>query len=227
MAAGEFGGLGGTGSASGIWRALDASANRAAEALRVLEDVLRFGLDDGHLTRLAKDLRHDLAAALTRHGLGQRTAARDVGGDVGVGIEAEAGLSRAGLADLVAANAARAAQALRSLQECSAVVAPEASGGFESIRYRLYTLERAATTALTWWPRRRSNRPRRGCRPRGGGPTVRRRRCPPCSPTLLSARPRSSLGCALSSSSRPRRSCGCAWNGGRTSRTAPTRRTCC
>jgi thiamine-phosphate pyrophosphorylase len=148
MAAGESGGLGGTGSASGIWRALDASANRAAEALRVLEDVLRFGLDDGHLTRLAKDLRHDLAAALTRHGLGQRMAARDVGGDVGVGIEAEAGLSRAGLADLVAANAARAAQALRSLQECSAVVAPEASGGFESIRYRLYTLERAATTAV-------------------------------------------------------------------------------
>jgi len=148
MAAGETGGLGGQGGTSGIWRALDASANRAAEALRVLEDAVRFGLDDGHLTRLAKDLRHDLAAALGRHGLWRRTAARDVIGDVGVGIEAEACLSRGGLADLVAANAARAAQALRSLQECAAVVAPEAAGGFESIRYRIYTLERAAVTAV-------------------------------------------------------------------------------
>ncbi len=148
MAAGESGGLGGQGGTSGIWRAVDASANRAAEALRVLEDAVRFGLDDGHLTRLAKDLRHDLAAALARHGLWRRTAARDVIGDVGAGIEAEAGLSRGGLADLVAANAARAAQALRSLQECAAVVAPEAAVGFESIRYRIYTLERAAVTAV-------------------------------------------------------------------------------
>ena len=148
MAAGESGGLGGQGSTTGIWRAIDASANRAGEALRVLEDVLRFGLDDEHLTRLAKDLRHDLAGALVRHGLGRRTAARDVIGDVGAGLEAEAALSRSGLADLIAANAARAAQALRSLQECAAVVATEATAGFESIRYRVYTLERAATTAV-------------------------------------------------------------------------------
>ena len=148
MAAGESGGLGGQGGTSGIWRAVDASANRATEALRVLEDAVRFGLDDEHLTRLAKDLRHDLTAELARHGLWRRTAARDVIGDVGVGIEAGAGLSRGGLADLVAANAARAAQALRSLQECVAVVAPEAVGGFESVRYRVYTLERAAVSAV-------------------------------------------------------------------------------
>jgi hypothetical protein len=37
MAAGESGGLGGQGSTTGIWRAIDASANRAGEALRVLE----------------------------------------------------------------------------------------------------------------------------------------------------------------------------------------------
>ncbi|RLS84130.1 MAG: thiamine phosphate synthase [Planctomycetota bacterium] len=148
MAAGESGGLGGQGSTTGIWRAIDASANRAGEALRVLEDVLRFGLDDEHLTRLAKDLRHDLAGVLTRHGLWRRMAARDVIGDVGAGLEAEAALSRSGLADLVAANAARAAQALRSLQECAAVVATEATAEFESLRYRVYTLERAATTAV-------------------------------------------------------------------------------
>ena len=150
MTPGESGELGGHGreGTSGIWRAVDASANRAAEALRVLEDVLRFGLDDEHLTRLAKDLRHDLAGVLSRHGLWRRTAARDVIGDVGVGVAAEATLARGGLTDLVAANAARATQALRSLQECAAVVAAEAAAGFESIRYRTYTLERAALAAV-------------------------------------------------------------------------------
>ncbi|MFM7208165.1 MAG: thiamine phosphate synthase [Planctomycetaceae bacterium] len=148
MASGEAGGLGGQGCDPGIWRAVDASANRAGEALRVLEDVIRFGLDDGHLTRLAKELRHDLAAVLAGHGLWRRTAARDVDGDVGTGVEAESRLARGGLADLVAANAARAEQALRSLQECAAVVAAGAVAGFESVRYRTYVLERAALAAV-------------------------------------------------------------------------------
>jgi len=150
MTTGESGELGESGwqGGAGIWRMLDASANRASEALRVLEDVLRFGLDDDQLTRTAKDLRHDLAGAVSRHGLWRRTAARDVIGDVGVGVEAQAVLPRGGLADLVAANAARAAQALRSLQECAAVVAIAAVPVFESLRYRVYTLERAALAAV-------------------------------------------------------------------------------
>jgi thiamine-phosphate pyrophosphorylase len=149
MATSESGELGGHGQsgAAGVWRAIDASANRAAEALRVVEDVVRFGLDDEHLTRLAKDLRHDLASVLSRHGLWRRTASRDAVGDVGVGIEPEARLRRGGLVDVVAANTARATQALRSLEEFAAVVAEGAAGGFESIRHRVYTLERAAITA--------------------------------------------------------------------------------
>lgn len=146
MERGESGRTGGYG-AAGVWRAIDASANRAGEALRVLEDVLRFGLDDEHLTGLAKNLRHDLAAVLGHHGLRSRITARDVHGDVGVGLEAATRLPRGGVADLVTANAARAAQALRSLQECTAVVADDTPAAFEAIRYRLYTLERAAVVA--------------------------------------------------------------------------------
>jgi hypothetical protein len=52
------------GTGAGVWRAIDASANRAGEALRVIEDVVRFILDDAHLTGIAKNLRHELAAAL-------------------------------------------------------------------------------------------------------------------------------------------------------------------
>lgn len=132
---------------AGIWRSLDASANRAGEALRVLEDVVRFVLDDKRLTALAKNLRHDLAGLLAAGPLRFRAAARDIAGDVGTGIEAAAALRRASVTDLVAANAARGGQALRSLAEAAAVVVPETAAGFERIRYRLYDLERDALAA--------------------------------------------------------------------------------
>lgn len=137
----------GLGGAGGVWRAIDAAANRAAEAVRVIEDVVRFVLDDAELTRVAKDIRHVLATQLSAAGLRWRSAMRDVPGDVGVGTEPSATLRRASAADLVAANAARAGQALRSLQECAAVVAPDAVAGFEELRYRIYGLERRALAA--------------------------------------------------------------------------------
>lgn len=135
------------GATAGIWRAIDASANRAGEALRVVEDAVRFVLDDARLTTVAKDLRHTLATLLAQGALPHRMALRDVAGDVGIGVEPPVTLRRASPADLIAANTARAAQALRSLQECAAVVAPETAAGFEQLRYRLYTLERGALAA--------------------------------------------------------------------------------
>jgi len=129
---------------AGVWRALDASANRAGEALRVIEDVVRFVFSDLHLTQLAKDLRHDLTAVLARDSLRPRLFVRDLPGDVGVDAVAVAALPRGSADDMLAANAARGSQALRSLQECAAIVAPATAGQFEKLRYRLYTLERAA-----------------------------------------------------------------------------------
>jgi thiamine-phosphate pyrophosphorylase len=134
----------GQGGSAGVWRAVDASANRAGEAIRVLEDVVRFVLDDAALTEVAKQLRHDLAAALGQAGLGGRSALRDVSGDVGATLEVAGSLARTTAVDLVAANAARAGQALRSLEECTAVVAPGAAASFERLRYRLYGLEQRA-----------------------------------------------------------------------------------
>jgi len=136
-----------SGATAGVWRAIDASANRAGEALRVVEDVVRFVLNDAQLTALAKDLRHTLATLLAQGALPQRMALRDVAGDIGIGVEPPVSLRRASPADLVAANMARATQALRSLTECAAVVAPEAAAGFERLRYRLYALEQGALAA--------------------------------------------------------------------------------
>ncbi len=47
-----------------LGRVLDASANRAREGLRVVEDYVRFALDDAMLTRRLKEVRHRLDQAI-------------------------------------------------------------------------------------------------------------------------------------------------------------------
>jgi thiamine-phosphate pyrophosphorylase len=124
-----------------VYRILDASANRAAEGLRVVEDYLRFVLDDPLLTDEAKSLRHDLAAAVARFDRAALVAARDIPGDVGTDIKTATEFDRENAEHVLAANLHRAAQALRSLGEYAKVIAPEVAPRFETIRYQVYHLE--------------------------------------------------------------------------------------
>jgi len=133
----------------GVLRILDANANRAREATRVMEDAARFLLGDAELSRQLKQLRHDLAQALSKiEGL---TAWRDTPGDVGTNITTESEMDRAGAADVADAAGKRLSEALRSLEEFGKTL-PTAACGFasviESLRYRGYALEQQLNTAL-------------------------------------------------------------------------------
>lgn len=132
----------------GIWRTLDASANRSAEAVRVLEDILRFCLDDAFLSQEAKAIRHELAIIFSREDLQARIRLRDVLRDVGVSTTVAKTPPRTEIKHVVAANAARASQSIRSLEECSRLVVPAVTTAFEQLRYRIYTLEKAAMTTI-------------------------------------------------------------------------------
>ena len=136
------------GSAVGIWRTLDASANRSAEAVRVLEDILRFCLNDAFLSQEAKAIRHELAVIFAQEDFQARIQLRDVLRDVGASSTASKSPPRTELRHVFAANAARASQSIRSLEECSRVVMPRATTVFEQLRYRIYTLEKAAMTII-------------------------------------------------------------------------------
>jgi thiamine-phosphate pyrophosphorylase len=128
---------------TGLLRILDAAANRAGEGLRVVEDYLRFVLDDRHLTVAAKQLRHALAAAIIRIPAIERHAARDTMADVGADVHTPTEAHRSDLAHVVAASFQRLEQALRSLEEYAKLIDPRVAGEFESLRYQAYTLERA------------------------------------------------------------------------------------
>ncbi len=126
-----------------VMRILDASLNRAAEGLRVVEDYARFVLDDRFLTAETKSLRHDLAAAADPIESIDRHAARETQRDVGTAISMEREGQRSNPWDVCAASLKRAEQSLRSLEEYGKLVAERFAGQFEMLRYKLYTLEKA------------------------------------------------------------------------------------
>ncbi len=123
-------------------RIVDASANRAREALRVIEDYCRFSLDDKFLSGQLKRLRHDLAQTLATLPASTLLEARDTLGDVGTQLSTPQEQERYSLLAVVQANCKRLQEALRSLEEYGKLHSPRLGQDLEKLRYRSYTLER-------------------------------------------------------------------------------------
>ncbi len=124
-------------------RILDANANRAREALRVMEDAARFALDDAKLCGRLKSVRHDLREALSDFEPGWLEVNRDTDGDVGTSISQARETSRAGLVDVVTAAGKRLTEALRVIEETAKTLKPQVARRVEAIRYRAYEAESA------------------------------------------------------------------------------------
>lgn len=130
-----------------LGRILDASANRAREGLRVVEDYVRFVLNDPGLTRRLKETRHRLATAIQGLDLEPLIGARDTQGDVGTHIMTPTERVRENPRAVLVANFKRTAEALRTLEEYSKLLDVWLSGRFEVLRYDVYTLEKLTLTA--------------------------------------------------------------------------------
>jgi thiamine-phosphate pyrophosphorylase len=137
-----------------VVRIIDANANRAREALRVMEDTARFVLDHQDLCAEIKQIRHDLRLALDAIGLDRETllANRDAPGDVGTGVSTGAEMHRDGVRGVATAAASRLTEALRAIEECAKSLgfdtADQGVRLIESIRYRAYDAERRLTLAF-------------------------------------------------------------------------------
>ena len=115
-------------------RILDASFNRAREALRVLEDSVRFEKESPAIAADLKCFRHDLdrmARPHARRFLAARNAAEDVGrnGDL------------PGKRNVLVANCKRVGEALRSIEEHARNDLPRVAAGAHRLRFRFYDLE--------------------------------------------------------------------------------------
>lgn len=125
-----------------VYRIIDANFNRAREAARVMEEFCRFTLNSVPLSKRAKQLRHELSAAVGRLDMGRLISSRDTLGDVGVGQTVDGQLARRDLNDCLIAACKRLGEALRAIAEISGIEDRNLSVTIEKLRYDAYTLEK-------------------------------------------------------------------------------------
>jgi thiamine-phosphate pyrophosphorylase len=124
-----------------VLRILDANANRCAEGLRVVEEIVRLGLGDQALHGRLKDIRHGVRMEL-RALSGSAVRFRDSVGDVGRETPSRSEMIRGSLEDVARANFARAEEALRVLEEYGKLIDAGSASGFKKFRFELYAVER-------------------------------------------------------------------------------------
>ncbi len=125
-------------------RIFDATGNRAAEGLRVLEDIARFSFDNRKISAELRGLRHEIRELLQgrEHDLlGARNAAGDVGA---VTSGKEHTDTRKDLKDTVLANCKRVQEAFRTMEELFKAKGEYRAGKqVETLRFTIYGLEPA------------------------------------------------------------------------------------
>jgi len=132
----------------GLYRILDASANRAREGLRVVEDYVRFQLNDAVISGELKSIRHVLTTALQFLGQSRWVPSRDTLQDVGTRGSLATERQRGSLIDVLRANMKRAEEAIRSLEEYSKLLDSDLGEQIGQARYRMYTVEKSLEAAI-------------------------------------------------------------------------------
>ncbi len=121
-------------------RTLDANINRAAEGMRVLEDIARFTLENKKLCSAIKNCRHKLrkqTIAITT---------RDVQADVGTDVSTKTEGKRDSMHDVAMAAGNRCAEALRVIEEFLKLI--DTKNTIELIRYNMYDLSKEVVQLL-------------------------------------------------------------------------------
>ncbi len=119
-------------------RIVDANMNRCREGLRVVEDSLRFILNDDVLYKKVRKVRHETDKVL-RDKYGILISKRDSYNDSGRKMPEK---SIKSLPAVIVANFKRAQESLRVLEEYSKTVFPAKAALFKKQRYALYNLEK-------------------------------------------------------------------------------------
>ncbi|TRZ48883.1 MAG: thiamine phosphate synthase [Dehalococcoidia bacterium] len=129
-------------------RIIDANLNRIGEGLRLLEDLARLLLNDTALTQQLKTMRHELVTS-DWPSYQQLLQARNSAGDVGINIKAPGQEKPRDLPVMVAANARRVQESLRTIEELAKLPDTKLdSEKFKQARFNLYTIEQRLLSKL-------------------------------------------------------------------------------
>lgn len=119
-------------------RIIDVNLNRSTEALRVLEEIARFYLNDSELSASLKNLRHELFK-INNLKYDELLNSRDTEGDVGTNLLNPS--KKTDIIEIFRSNFKRLQQSLRVLAEYSGLENID-NNIFEKCRYDSYTLEK-------------------------------------------------------------------------------------
>ena len=120
--------------------------NRLTEALKVVEDVVRLGLEDRRLLARVRALRTK-AGRETRMVRREVITSRQSKSDLGRSDRFDR-TRRRSLEDVLLANFKRAEEASRVLEEVLKIEEPRLAARCKEVRFRLYDLEKEAVKAV-------------------------------------------------------------------------------
>lgn len=133
-----------------IYRIIDANLNRSREGLRVCEEIVRFGLSSSSLTKEIKAVRHKVSEIAKEHykPKGTVSCARDSKGDVGRTSKKPSEMKRSNISDIFSANAERAKESLRVLEEFYKLIDKGIAERFARLRFKVYDIEKKASKKI-------------------------------------------------------------------------------
>jgi len=131
-----------------IYRIMDVNVNRACEGLRVIEDGVRFILNNYSLTKEVKELRHCIIKAVkesSQINQAKLIVSRYIERDVGVKIKED---KQKKFEEMIEANFRRVEEAERSMEEFGKLFSPALGEKFKQLRFRTYSLEKKVRMRL-------------------------------------------------------------------------------
>jgi len=142
-----------------LFRLIDANVNRAMEGLRVVEDIVRFELDNKTITSKLKNLRSDLKNAISTLSIprDELLKARASSTDVGADLYSEGEGKRSGTDEIITSNFKRVEESLRVLEESVKLFGPSFGRTFKALRYKVYELEKTIALLISHLPSPISN----------------------------------------------------------------------
>lgn len=131
-----------------IYRILDANLNRAAEGMRVCEEITRFILNNRRLTAQFKNMRHQILKFPDIHKrekfIKQRDSKQDAGRSLLLGE-----LNRVNYQGIFFANMQRVKESIRVLEEFYKLIDQNTAIKFKKIRYHAYEVEKKVAVKLS------------------------------------------------------------------------------
>ncbi len=125
-----------------VLKVLDVNINRVRESLRIIEDIVRFFLKQKKLTSTVKNFRERFKRIAGLIPQEELLAARQAGRDVGSKSFTLSEGRRKNTSAIFLANAKRAEESLRVLEEFSKLLSNKLGYRFKALRFKFYILEK-------------------------------------------------------------------------------------